>query len=559
MKRNNVVLRESSTGPRIPDNIHRISLYAHSAQMGTAKNHAKTNPDFTQIGNGKSTATCQSEFATLQGPVVWSTIRSLGIGSVLSTAFYGLCHNNLKGNMSPTKFLLPESEIPRAWLNIIPFLPSPPPPALHPGTKQPAGPADFAPLFPMDLILQEVSTDQYVEIPEEVLEVYRIWRPTPLIRAHRLEKALGTPAHLYYKYEGTSPAGSHKPNTAVPQAYYNKKAGVKKLTTETGAGQWGTALSFAGAQFGLDVEVWQVRASYDAKPYRRLMMETFGGIVHPSPSDLTASGRAFLAQDPNSPGSLGMAISEAVEVAATGGDEVRYALGSVLNHVLMHQTVIGLEALKQFEMAGEYPDVIFGCVGGGSNFGGLTFPFLHQNITAGKNTRIVAVEPDACPSMTKRLKRGLYHYPRMSTLLGVQLPPAPERIAEALARKTGSQIQTIGAKAANTLGLSTQVPARLIYLTDGTSRRVQIGNQTIELRHASPRRMAGAGHIEGTIIQALRHMGEGNITPEMIEHLKRNLGKKEKEALRREGFNAPTWLLPTIKQILCDAEEVSAA
>jgi tryptophan synthase beta chain len=305
-----------------------------------------------------------------------------------------------------TKFLLTEKDIPEAWLNIVPFLPSPPPPALHPGTKQPAGPDDFAPLFPMDLIMQEVSMDPFIEIPGEVREVYKVWRPTPLVRAHRLEKALGTPAHLYYKYEGTSPAGSHKPNTAVPQAYYNAKAGVTKLTTETGAGQWGTALAFAGAQFGLEVEVWQVRASYDAKPYRRLMMETFGATVHPSPSNLTASGRAFLAHDPTSPGSLGMAISEAVEVAATGGDSIRYALGSVLNHVLMHQTVIGLEALKQFEMAGEYPDLIYGCVGGGSNFGGLTFPFLHQNLTAGKKTRIVAVEPTACPSMTK----GTYAY-----------------------------------------------------------------------------------------------------------------------------------------------------
>jgi tryptophan synthase beta chain len=307
--------------------------------------------------------------------------------------------------MSPTKFLLNEDQIPKSWLNIVPYLPSPPPPALHPGTKQPAGPDDFAPLFPMDLIMQEVSMDRSIDIPEAVMDVYRLWRPTPLYRAHRLEKALGTPAHIYYKYEGTSPAGSHKPNTAVPQAYYNKMAGVKKLTTETGAGQWGTALAFACAQFDLECEVWQVRASYDAKPYRRLMMETFGATVHPSPSDLTNSGRTILAQDPNSPGSLGIAISEAVEVAAPDGD-TRYALGSVLNHVLMHQTVIGQEALKQFEMAGEYPDVIYGCVGGGSNFGGLVFPFLAEKLQGRGNPRIVAVEPAACPSMTK----GTYAY-----------------------------------------------------------------------------------------------------------------------------------------------------
>ena len=307
--------------------------------------------------------------------------------------------------MSPTKFLLNEDQIPKSWLNIVPYLPSLPPPALHPGTKQPAGPDDFAPLFPMDLIMQEVSMDRAIDIPEAVMDVYRLWRPTPLYRAHRLEKALGTPAHIYYKYEGTSPAGSHKPNTAVPQAYYNKMAGVKKLTTETGAGQWGTALAFACAQFDLECEVWQVRASYDAKPYRRLMMETFGATVHPSPSDLTNSGRTILAQDPNSPGSLGIAISEAVEVAAPDGD-TRYALGSVLNHVLMHQTVIGQEALKQFEMAGEYPDVIYGCVGGGSNFGGLVFPFLAEKLQGRGNPRIVAVEPAACPSMTK----GTYAY-----------------------------------------------------------------------------------------------------------------------------------------------------
>jgi tryptophan synthase beta chain len=308
--------------------------------------------------------------------------------------------------MPTTKFLLPESEIPRTWLNLMPHLPSIPPPALHPGTLQPAGPDDFAPLFPMDLIMQEVSMDALIEIPDPVRDVYALWRPTPLFRAHRLEKALGTPAHLYYKYEGTSPAGSHKPNTAVPQAYYNAKAGVKKLTTETGAGQWGTALAFACAQFDLECEVWQVRASYDAKPYRRLMMETFGATVHPSPSTVTNAGRTILAATPDTPGSLGIAISEAVEVAASAGDSVRYALGSVLNHVLLHQTVIGQEALKQFEMAGEYPDVIYGCVGGGSNFGGLTFPFLAENLAGRAKTRIVAVEPSACPSLTK----GVYAY-----------------------------------------------------------------------------------------------------------------------------------------------------
>jgi tryptophan synthase beta chain len=300
-----------------------------------------------------------------------------------------------------TKYLLNEDDIPRAWLNILPKLPTPMAPALHPGTHQPVGPEDFAPLFPMSLVGQEVSMDEFIEIPEPVLDVYRLWRPTPLYRAHRLEKALGTPAHLYYKYEGTSPAGSHKPNTAVPQAYYNSIDGVTKLTTETGAGQWGTALSFACAQFGLECEIWQVRASFDAKPYRRLMMETFGGVVHPSPSNLTNAGRSILAEHPDSPGSLGIAISEAVEVAATSGDNVRYALGSVLNHVLLHQTVIGQEALKQFEQAGEYPDVIFGCVGGGSNFGGLTLPFLAENLAGRQSTRIVAVEPAACPSMTK--------------------------------------------------------------------------------------------------------------------------------------------------------------
>src|SRR5690349_5309015 len=272
-----------------------------------------------------------------------------------------------------TKFILSESEMPTSWYNIVPDLPSPPPPVLHPGTLQPVGPDDLAPLFPMALIEQEVTTEQYVTIPPEVLEVYRLWRPSPLYRAHRLEKALGTPAKIYYKYEGVSPAGSHKPNTAVPQAYYNASAGIRRLTTETGAGQWGTALSFAAAQFGLECEVWQVRASYDQKPYRKMMIETFGGTIHPSPSQLTEAGRRVLAADPASPGSLGIAISEAVEVAAQHPD-TNYALGSVLNHVLLHQTVIGEEALLQLAKVCATPDVIVGCTGGGSNFAGLAFP-----------------------------------------------------------------------------------------------------------------------------------------------------------------------------------------
>jgi len=304
-----------------------------------------------------------------------------------------------------TKYLLQESEMPTHWYNIVPDLPSPPPPALHPGTGEPAGPDDFAPLFPMALIMQEVSQDSYIEIPDEVQEVYKLWRPSPLFRARRLEKALDTPAKIYYKYEGVSPAGSHKPNTSVPQAYYNKMEGVSKLTTETGAGQWGTALAFACALFDLECEVWQVRASYDAKPYRKAMIETFGATIHPSPSDVTEYGRKLLAEDPDNPGSLGIAISEAVEMAAPHAD-VRYALGSVLNHVLMHQTIIGEEALKQLEMAGDVPDVIVGCTGGGSNFAGLTFPFLREKMAGKMNPIIRAVEPAACPSLTK----GVYAY-----------------------------------------------------------------------------------------------------------------------------------------------------
>jgi tryptophan synthase beta chain len=311
--------------------------------------------------------------------------------------------------MSPTtrvhKILLDESELPTRWYNIIPDLPSPPPPPLHPGTWQPIGPEDLAPLFPMDLIAQEVTAERYVDIPDEVQDIYKLWRPSPLFRAHRLEAALGTPARIYYKYEGVSPSGSHKTNTAVPQAYYNAKAGITKLTTETGAGQWGTALAFACAQFGIELEVWQVGASYDQKPYRRTMIETFGGTVHRSPSELTAAGRSIRAEQPDHPGSLGIAISEAVEVAAQH-DDVRYALGSVLNHVLMHQTIIGEEALLQFAKIGETPDVIVGCTGGGSNFGGLVFPFLREKLAGRIAPVIRAVEPESCPSLT----RGVYAY-----------------------------------------------------------------------------------------------------------------------------------------------------
>jgi len=303
------------------------------------------------------------------------------------------------------KITLTEDEMPTQWYNIIPDLPSPPPPALHPGTLEPAGPADFAPLFPMELIMQEVSQERYIDIPGGVLDVYRQWRPSPLFRAHRLEKALGTPAKIYYKYEGVSPAGSHKPNTAVPQAYYNAKDGIKKLTTETGAGQWGTALAFACAIFGLDCEVFQVGASYDAKPYRRLMIEAFGGVVHRSPSNLTNAGRMLGADPRNHSGSLGIAISEAVEVAVQD-ENTRYALGSVLNHVLMHQTIIGEEALLQLAKVGVTPDLIVGCTGGGSNFGGLAFPFLREKMAGKMNPRILAAEPASCPSLT----RGVYAY-----------------------------------------------------------------------------------------------------------------------------------------------------
>ncbi|RSD14238.1 TrpB-like pyridoxal phosphate-dependent enzyme [Amycolatopsis eburnea] len=304
-----------------------------------------------------------------------------------------------------TKYILDEDDLPTQWYNVVPDLPEPPPPPLHPGTREPVGPDDLAPLFPQALIAQEVTTDRYVDIPEEVREVYRLWRPSPLFRARRLEKALGTPARIYYKYEGVSPVGSHKPNTAVPQAFYNAQEGVTRLTTETGAGQWGSALAFACAQYGLECEVWQVRASYDQKPYRKLMMETFGATVHPSPSELTESGKAILAEHPDSTGSLGIAISEAVEQAAQDPN-TRYALGSVLNHVLLHQTIIGEEALKQFELAGDTPDVLVGCTGGGSNFGGLAFPFLREKLAGRMDPVIRAVEPAACPTLT----RGTYAY-----------------------------------------------------------------------------------------------------------------------------------------------------
>jgi tryptophan synthase beta chain len=300
-----------------------------------------------------------------------------------------------------TRFLLNESDLPKYWYNINADNPVQPTPVLHPGTLEPVTPDFLSVLFPMDLILQEISTERYIEIPQEVRDVYKLYRPTPLLRARRLEKALDTPAHIYYKYEGASPVGSHKPNTAIAQAFYNKKGGTKAMTTETGAGQWGSALAFACNVFDLDLEVYMVKVSYHQKPYRRILMETYGSKVYASPTDQTNYGRSVLAQDPNSPGSLGIAISEAVEVAATSNGAKKYGLGSVLNHVLMHQTVIGEEALKQMDMANEYPDVVIGCVGGGSNFAGIAFPFLRENLKNGKRTRLLAVEPTAAPSLTK--------------------------------------------------------------------------------------------------------------------------------------------------------------
>ena len=304
-----------------------------------------------------------------------------------------------------TKYVLDEERLPSSWYNIAADLPKPLSPVIHPGTGQPIGPDDLAPLFPMALIGQEVSTDRDIEIPEPVRQVYRMWRPTPLIRARNLEKALDTPAKIYYKYEGVSPAGSHKPNTAVPQAFYNKDAGINKLTTETGAGQWGSALAFACAHFGIDLDVFMVKVSFDHKPYRRALMETYGARCVASPASETNAGQTILAENPNSPGSLGIAISEAVEVAATN-DDTKYSLGSVLNHVLMHQTVLGKEALEQMEMTGNWPDIVIGCTGGGSNFSGLVTPFLGKQLNGDAKIRIIAVEPAACPSLTK----GKYAY-----------------------------------------------------------------------------------------------------------------------------------------------------
>jgi tryptophan synthase beta chain len=303
------------------------------------------------------------------------------------------------------KILLDESEMPTQWYNVVPDLPEPPPPPLHPGTHEPIGPDDLAPLFPMGIIEQEVTGERYVDIPGEVIDIYRLWRPSPLFRATRLEKALDTPARIYYKYESVSPAGSHKTNTSVPQAYYNHVEGVKRITTETGAGQWGSALAFATAQYGIECEVWQVAASYRQKPYRKTMMEIWGATVHPSPSDVTEFGRKLLAEDPEQPGSLGIAISEAVE-AAVNDPDTRYALGSVLNHVLMHQTIIGEEALLQLAKVGDTPDVLVGCTGGGSNFSGLAFPFLREKLAGKMNPTIRCVEPAACPTLTK----GEYRY-----------------------------------------------------------------------------------------------------------------------------------------------------
>jgi|YNPNPStandDraft_1061719.scaffolds.fasta_scaffold02099_5 tryptophan synthase beta chain len=296
-------------------------------------------------------------------------------------------------------------EMPTHWYNILADMPNKPLPTLHPVTLQPVAPEDLAPLFPMELIKQEVATERWIEIPEEVYDIYRIWRPTPLYRAYNLEKQLDTPAKIYYKYEGVSPAGSHKPNTAVAQAYYNWKEGIKRITTETGAGQWGSALSFATQIFGIQLQVFMVKISYQQKPYRKFMMNTWGAEVIPSPSNLTESGRKILEADPDSPGSLGIAISEAVEQAMKDPG-THYSLGSVLNHVLLHQTIIGLEALKQLEKTGDYPDVVIGCFGGGSNFGGIAFPFLHLNFVENKHTRVIAVEPASCPKLT----RGAFQY-----------------------------------------------------------------------------------------------------------------------------------------------------
>ncbi|MEA3345404.1 MAG: TrpB-like pyridoxal phosphate-dependent enzyme [Chloroflexota bacterium] len=308
--------------------------------------------------------------------------------------------------MEQTKFLLPEKEMPTQWYNVLPDLPFDMPPIINPATGEPITPDELAPIFPMALIEQEMSPERYIDIPEEVREVYRLWRPTPMYRAHRLEEALDTPAKIYYKWEGVSPPGSHKPNTAVAQAFYNKQEGVKRITTETGAGQWGSALAFGCNLFGLECKIYMVRISYDQKPYRRILMETWGGECVPSPSEDTKTGRDILAKDPDSPGSLGIAISEAVEDAATH-EGTKYALGSVLNHVLLHQTVVGQEAKRQMEMTGDYPDILIGCIGGGSNFAGFFLPFIKDKIEGrAPDLRVICVEPTACPSVTK----GLYTY-----------------------------------------------------------------------------------------------------------------------------------------------------
>jgi len=303
------------------------------------------------------------------------------------------------------KYLLDETKIPKAWYNLAADLPEPLPAPLHPGTLQPIGPADLEPIFPMSIIEQEVSTERWIDIPEPVREIYKLWRPAPLIRARRLEQALGTPAKIFFKYEGVSPAGSHKPNTSVPQAFYNKQAGVKRLTTETGAGQWGSSLAFAGSLFDLEVEVYMVKVSYGQKPYRRALMETYGAKCIASPSANTACGRTILEKDPDCGGSLGIAISEAVELAVQR-DDTKYALGSVLNHVLLHQTIIGEEAMLQLEMADTQPDVVIGCAGGGSNFAGIAFPYIREKLAGRSKARIIAVEPASCPTMTK----GKYAY-----------------------------------------------------------------------------------------------------------------------------------------------------
>lgn len=332
--------------------------------------------------------------------------------------------------MKQRKITLSEKEIPDKWYNIIADMPNKPLPPLDPQTRQPIGPEALAPLFPMELIKQEVSMEQWIDIPDEVRHLYSLWRPTPVFRAYGLEKALDTPAKIYYKFEGGSPSGSHKPNTAIPQAYYNKQEGVKRITTETGAGQWGSALSFACSHFDIDCEVYMVKLSYHHKPYRKIMMNTWGAKVFASPTDLTAAGRKILAEDPNSPGSLGIAISEAVERAATDPD-TKYALGSVLNHVKLHQTIIGLEAIKQMEKAGDMPDIVIAPFGGGSNFAGLTFPFIHSNLTKGTNIRCIASEPTSCPKLT----RGIFRYDYGDTVgmtpllpmytLGHNFVPAP--------------------------------------------------------------------------------------------------------------------------------------